>query len=51
MGVANLTGKDNKKELLEFTLGYSEKGYLDMCRHCNGAKAKNYPIVAAEQVK
>ena len=44
-------GKDNKKELLEFTLGYSEKGYLDMCRHCNGAKAKNYPIVAAEQVK
>lgn len=46
-----LTGSEYKKELLEFTLGYSEKGYLDMCRHCNGAEAKNYPIPAAEQVE
>jgi len=23
---------DYKKVLLEFTLGYSEEGYLDMCR-------------------
>lgn len=46
-----LTGEDSKKELLEFTLGYSEKGYLDMCDRCNGAEAKKYPIPAAEQVK
>lgn len=45
-----LNGTDYRKELLEFTLGYSDKGYLDMCRHCNGAEAKNYPIPAAEQV-
>lgn len=46
-----LTGNNYRKELLEFTLGYSEKGYLDMCRHCNGAEAENFPIPAAEQVK
>ncbi len=46
-----LTGDNYKKELLEFTLGYSEKGYLDMCNHCNGAEAKKYPIPAAEQVE
>ena len=46
-----LNGENYKKELLEFTLGYSDKGYLDMCNHCHGAEAKNYPIPAAEQVK
>lgn len=46
-----LTGDNYKKELLEFNLGYSEKGYLDMCRHCHGIEAKNYPIPAAEQVE
>lgn len=46
-----LNGEGFKKELLEFTLGYSEKGYLDMCNHCNGADAKNYPIPAAEQME
>lgn len=46
-----LTGKNYKKELLEFNLGYSEKGYLDMCRHCRGNDAKNYLIPVAEQLK
>lgn len=46
----NLPKKDYKKILLEFELGYSEKGYLDMCRHCNGSDAKKYPIEAAEQI-
>ncbi len=41
---------DYKKILMEFELGYSEKGYLDMCRHCNGADAKALPIPVAEQV-
>lgn len=45
-----LHGQDYKKEFLEFMLGYSKKGYLDMCNHCNGAEAKNYVIPAAEQV-
>lgn len=42
---------DYKKIMLEFELGYSEKGYLDMCRHCNGADAKNLPIPVAEQAR
>lgn len=44
--------EDNyKKELLEFNAGYSDKGYLEMCRHCNGADAINYPIPPAEQIE
>lgn len=46
-----LTGKNYKKVLVEFGLGYSEKGYLDMCRYCNGIEAKDYPIPVAEQVR
>lgn len=46
-----LTGDNWKRELLEFILGYSEKGYLDMCRHCHGADCYKYPIPAAEQVR
>ena len=45
-----LDGGNYKKELLEYTLGYSEKGYLDMCNHCNGAEAAKYSIPAAEQL-
>lgn len=44
-----LTGGNYKKILLEYNMGYSEKGYLEMCRHCNGAEAYMYPIPAAEQ--
>lgn len=40
-----------KKEVLEYSLGYSDKGYLDMCRHCNGAEAKDKPIPVAEQME
>lgn len=45
-----LTGENYKKELLEFNLGYSDKGYLDMCRRCHGMDAVNYPIPVAEQL-
>lgn len=41
--------QDDKKVFLEYQLGYSEKGYLDMCNHCNGADAFKHPIPAAEQ--
>lgn len=44
-----LEGEEGKKELLEFTMGYSEKGYLDMCNYCNGKEAGIIP--AAEQVE
>lgn len=40
---------DYKKILLEFNDGYSDKGYLEMCRRCNGAEALNYLIPPAEQ--
>lgn len=45
-----LVGEDYKKELLEFNFGYSEKGYLDMCRRCHGMDAVNYIIPVAEQI-
>lgn len=46
-----LQGEQGKRELLEFSLGYSEKGYLDMCNYCHGSESVNYPIPAAEQRK
>ena len=44
------TNPNGKRIFLEYNMGYSEKGYLDMCRYCNGARAKNFPIPAAEQM-
>ena len=46
--LADLT-KQDKKVILEFDRGYSDKGYLDMCNRCRGAEASDYPIPAAEQ--
>ena len=48
---SRLTGENWKRELLEFVLGYSEKGYLDMCRYCYGADCYKHIIPAAEQIK
>ncbi len=50
LDMLTLQGDNYKKELLEFTMGYSDKGYLDMCRHCHGSKAFDYPIPVAEQL-
>ena len=49
LDMSALTGEDYKKILLEFGVGYSDKGYLDMCRRCNGAEAYRYPVPAARQ--
>ena len=49
MDFDELNGTEYKKELLKFNLGYSEKGYLDMCNFCHGAESINYPIPMAEQ--
>ena len=38
-----------KKEFFEYTMGYSRKGYLDMCNYCHGADRVKYPVPAAEQ--
>lgn len=46
--LADLT-KQDKKVILEFDKGFSDKGYLDMCNRCRGAEASDYPIPAAEQ--
>lgn len=45
-----LVSSDWKRELLEFILGYSQKGYLDMCNYCHGAECYKYPIPVAEQL-
>ncbi len=44
-------GQEDQKILLEFHHGFSEKGYLEMCNHCNGKDAEKNPIPAAEQAK
>lgn len=45
-----LVSPDWKRELLEFILGYSQKGYLDMCNYCYGAECYKHPIPVAEQL-
>ena len=42
-------GEIGKRILLEYNLGYSEKGYLSMCSRCRGAECYKYPIPVAEQ--
>ena len=50
LDLEKLDGDNYRKELLEFNLGYSEKGYLDMCHRCHGMDAEHYPIPVAEQL-
>ena len=42
---------EDKKALMEFCMGYSEKGYLDMCKYCYGADSLNHIIPRAVQRK
>ena len=37
--------KEKKKELIEFRLGYTSKGYTNFCRKCRGFTADNQAIV------
>lgn len=39
--------KDKKKIFMEYNLGYNDKGYLDMCRHCNGGEIINHTRIPA----
>lgn len=47
----SIDSDDNRKAFFEYTMGYSEKGYLDMCNYCHGADRINYPIPSAMQMK
>lgn len=40
---------DNKKELIEFRLGYTEKGYMEFCKKCAGFCNNPYKRIPAEQ--
>lgn len=40
----------SKKEILEYRLGYTEKGYVDMCRHCRGVGPDTKYIKPAVQI-
>ena len=35
---------ERKKELVEFRLGYNDKGYTNLCRHCRGFYMDN-PVI------
>lgn len=45
-----LQGDDSKKIFFEFSLGYSNKGYLDMCKYCN-SMASNVLVPPGEQIE
>lgn len=43
--------EDKRAEYLEFMLGYSEKGYLEYCKKCNGSFNVNHKCIpAGEQI-
>ena len=46
----DINNENYKQQILEYTFGYSEKGYLDMCRYCHGTDAHKYVIPVAEQM-
>ena len=47
--LSQIKSKEDKKALMEFSMGYSEKGYLDMCKYCYGAEANQRIIPRAVQ--
>lgn len=47
----NTFNKDRKKELIEFRLGYTTKGYTNFCKRCRGFTPNNTELVeVARQV-
>ncbi len=49
IGAMNPDSQIDKRIFMEYTLGYSDKGFLDMCRFCNGSERSRYIIPAAVQ--
>ena len=48
--IENNRGGGGKIAFFEYTMGYSKKGYLDMCNYCYGTEAKERIIPVAEQM-
>ncbi|MBD5462838.1 MAG: radical SAM protein [Lachnospiraceae bacterium] len=44
-------GEIGRKILLEYNMGYSEKGFLSMCARCRGGECVKFPVVAAKQME
>lgn len=42
--------ENNRFKVLAYHLGYSSKGYLEMCNYCYGGDRYQHPIPAAEQI-
>ena len=51
LNLSEINDKEGKKALMEFGMGYSAKGYLDMCKYCYGAEALERIIPRAIQKK
>ena len=49
LNLSEINDKEGKKALMEFGMGYSAKGYLDMCKYCYGAEAANRIIPRSVQ--
>ena len=45
----NNVTRENRIELLEFRLGYSDKGYTEFCKGCAGYGNNPHTVIAAEQ--
>lgn len=50
LDLGEINTKRDKRIFLEYIMGYSDKGYLDMCNYCHGADTIKFPIPAAEQM-
>lgn len=46
---SDLDGKERKKVIMEYCRGFSKKGWLEMCRYCNGMNKKAKLIPAGVQ--
>ena len=42
---------EDKVIVYEYSKGYCDKGYIDMCNYCNGSNSKNILIPCAEQME
>lgn len=51
LDLKELNDECGRMMFFEYTMGYSDKGYLDMCKFCHGAEAKSHLIPVAEQVE
>lgn len=52
LNLRNLSYDDHSKRIIcEYNLGFSDKGYLDMCYRCRGKESMKFPVPAARQLR